>query len=325
MGTICWCSNADLHTWNEEYFHCPVCETLLSTQLLDDLSGMYQPDDAAESLYNKDYWFKKMFSAYEAMGCKDIDDTIILHYRERAGLWLNAITRHLLPPTRILEIGCGLGTLTRWMKDLGYDMHALELSAGWCAYITDKLGISIEAHELAPFGPDDSKLDSIIMMDVLEHAATPSELLAIVKGHLKDDGIVFIQMPEYPIKESFKGLQASNHRFLRYLHNNEHLCLYSLNALKKLMTRAGFAYSAQYPALNAEDMFLAFSSRPLHSYSDPEIKNNFMSRPESITAYAAYVNYLHIKHAREETASLKNQCQAMLNLLKKRSMSWQPV
>lgn len=318
MSIACWCGNAELHEWNTEYVRCPLCETLLSTRLQDDLSTLYQPEDKAGSLYGSGYWFEKTFSAYKAMGCEDLDDAIVLHYRERAGLWLNAVTRHLLPPARVLEIGCGLGTLVRWMLDLGYAISALELSAEWCAYLTGKLKILVEARELTPCGLDDSKLDSIIMMDVLEHVATPAEFLATVRGRLKDNGILFIQLPKYPEGASFQELQAANHRFLRQLLPQEHLFLYSENALKKLMTRAGFAHSLQYPALGAvDDMFFVFSGKPLPTHSDVEIKTNFMSRPECVTAYAAYMNYRHLEQAREEAASAKSQCQAALSLLEK--------
>jgi len=271
-----------------------LCETLFHMGLKNlDLNALYQPEGKI-SLYSSNYWFDNMLSAYKEMGCTDLDDAILLHYRERAGLWLNAIMRHLLPPSCVLEIGCGLGTLVRWMRDLGYDMSALELSAEWVAYLQSKLGIPVEARQLEPCTSADSKLDSIIMMDVLEHVATPNEFLAVMNGYLKHGGLVFIHMPEYPEEASFQELQASKHSFLRYLHQ-EHLCLYSRNSLKKLMTRAGFAYSVQYPALNSEDMFLVFSSQPLPTYSEAEIKNNFMSRPECITAYAAYVTYLHLR------------------------------
>jgi len=293
MDFICWCGNAQLREWNKEYCRCPLCETLLSTRLQDDVSALYQPEK--NSLYSATYWFEKTFAQYKAMGCADLDDAMLLHYRERAGLWLKAVTRHLLPPARVLEVGCGLGTLVRWMRDLGYDMSALELSAEWVAYLQGKLGIPVEAHELTPCASDASKLDSIIMMDVLEHVATPNAFLATVSGCLKDGGAVFIQTPKYPEGASFQELQASKHSFLRQLLPQEHLCLYSRNALKKLMTRAGFAYSAQYPALNSDDMFFVFSSQPLSTYSEAEIKNNFMSRPECITAYAAYVTYLHLR------------------------------
>jgi len=244
MSIICWCKNTELLEWNEEYYRCPSCETLLSARLQDDLSTLYQPEDEKESLYGSGYWIEKMLPRYKSMDCDDLDDAMLLHYRERAGIWLKGVTRHLLPPARVLEIGCGLGTLVRWMKDLGYEISALELSAEWCAHLTGKQGIPVDARELTPGGPDDAKLDGIIMMDVLEHVAAPAEFLATVRGRLKEGGTVFIQVPEYPAGASFQELQASKHSFLRLLLGHEHLYLYSLNALKKLMTRAGFMRAA---------------------------------------------------------------------------------
>ena len=244
MSIICWCKNTELLEWNEEYYRCPSCETLLSARLQDDLSTLYQPEDEKESLYGSGYWIEKMLLRYKSMDCDDRDDAMLLHYRERAGIWLKGVTRHLLPPARVLEIGCGLGTLVRWMKDLGYEISALELSAEWCAHLTGKQGIPVDARELTPGGPDDAKLDGIIMMDVLEHVAAPAEFLATVRGRLKEGGTVFIQVPEYPAGASFQELQASKHSFLRLLLGHEHLYLYSLNALKKLMTRAGFMRAA---------------------------------------------------------------------------------
>jgi len=102
MSITCWCKNTKLLEWNKEYYRCPACETLLSARLRDDLSALYQPEDKGESLYDSGYWFEKMLPLYKKMGCEDLDDAMLLHYRERAGIWLKAITRHLLPPARVL-------------------------------------------------------------------------------------------------------------------------------------------------------------------------------------------------------------------------------
>lgn len=134
MTAGCWCGNADLSPWHGSYARCPACETLV------DVSASIPAGSAA---YDESYWLGKMAALYKDMGCDSIDDIVLLHYRERAAHWAGRVVRHVAPGARVLEMGCGLGTLTRWLLDLGYQAVATELDPAWRDYVRRKLGIPV--------------------------------------------------------------------------------------------------------------------------------------------------------------------------------------
>lgn len=306
MKKSCWCGNTDLVQWSDAYYRCNVCETLISiyTDCAEE-EGLFAPKDEQRSLYGSNYWKEKTMQQYRKMHCDDIEDALILHYRERAGLWLSAIMRHILPPATVLEVGCGLGSLTRWMQDLGYEARALELSRQWTEHLRQEVGIKVDVGTMGPLQSGECKTDAIVLMDVLEHISDPVSFMKNAISMLSNDGILCIQTPKYSEKVSFSYLQQTNARFIRQLIPNEHLFLFSAAALERLVREHGFVHSVHYPTLGVDDMFYIFSRKPLKQYSPLQIKKTFMAIPERITAYAAYVNYLHLAALQQQNATLK--------------------
>ena len=124
MNPSCWCGHTGLLPWNDDYARCPACETLVD----HTVGSPSASHDNGMPLYDEEYWLGKMAALYKDMGCANIDDILLLHYRERAAHWAAHIIRHVKPGSRVLEMGCGLGTLTRWLCDLGYQAVGTELN-----------------------------------------------------------------------------------------------------------------------------------------------------------------------------------------------------
>lgn len=283
----CWCGNASLELWGAGYGKCPECATLvdLSPYLAEASSA-----DEEGSLYNSDYWLKKMAGLYESAGCYTFEDIILYHYRERAAYWLQFFVRHQLPPARVVEVGCGMGSFTHWLSRLGYDASATELSGSWRAIVTDMLGIAISDELLTTEAARSNRLDAIIMLDVLEHIPDPMALFAAVSNELKDSGIIMIQMPEYTGNVSHKKMVKKKDPFLRYLLPQEHLFLYSRLGLERLLDQFGFVYRTYYKSIFENDVFFFASRSPLAMHEDAAITRAFM-KPGSIAPYAALKNY----------------------------------
>jgi 2-polyprenyl-3-methyl-5-hydroxy-6-metoxy-1,4-benzoquinol methylase len=252
--------------------------------------SFYAVGDDGTSLYDSSYWLDKMLGIYKKSGCKDIDDVILLHYRERAAYWLRYFLMHLLPPARVIEIGCGMGTFSHWLGQLGYEVMATELSPVWRDVVRGKLGINISDYSLGIEPDRAGRFDAVIMMDVLEHILDPATLFKAICNDLKTDGILVIQMPEYDGKTSYKKIRKREHRFFCYLLPKEHVFLYSWYGCSDLLTRHGFTHVQRYPAIFQDDMFLVASRVPLRYVSSEDARKAFM-RPETIAAYAALKNY----------------------------------
>jgi len=135
----------------------------------------YFPDNAFEILYQseeKNFWF-----------------------RVRNKIIGNAITRYLSPQSRILEVGCGTGYVSRYLKKMGYRVECADLffdalqfckrrNAGDLYYqcnLSERLFIE--------------EFDGICAFDVLEHIDDDDAVLKNVHVALKPGGTLFITVP----------------------------------------------------------------------------------------------------------------------------------
>ncbi len=293
MNPSCWCGHTGLLPWNDDYARCPACETLVDLTAKAPLE--FRDDRVAR--YGESYWLGKMAALYKDMGCDTIDDILLLHYRERAAHWAAQIILYAEPGAKVLEMGCGLGTLTRWLCDLGYQAVGTELNPFWREYLRRKLGITVLDPAAVPVNETGERYDVLIAMDVLEHLPNPMDEMEKISATLSPGGILLLQLPEYPAAASHAALAAGNHPFLTMLLPGEHLFLYSRQAVAALLARFGFTYLAWRPNLFPADMFLFASREPLAEYSPEQAEQRFMALPRTLTAYAALKNAMLLSSA----------------------------
>lgn len=98
----------------------------------------------------------------------------------------------------VLEIGCHLGGLSKWLKYsgnkvTGIDINnkALELARefqehSYCFNIEN-----IQDWQVL----ENTKYDSVLLLHVLEHLSNPWEVLEIAKTYLKNEGVLIIGLP----------------------------------------------------------------------------------------------------------------------------------
>ncbi|MFA4824287.1 MAG: class I SAM-dependent methyltransferase [Methanoregula sp.] len=135
----------------------------------------YFPDNVFKILYqseDKNFWF-----------------------RVRNKIIGDAITRYLSPQSRILEVGCGNGYVSRYLKKIGYSIECADLffdalrfckerDAGDLYYqynLSDRLFIE--------------EFDGICAFDVLEHIEDDETILKNVHDALIPGGTLFITVP----------------------------------------------------------------------------------------------------------------------------------
>ena len=135
----------------------------------------YFPDNGFEILYaseEKNFWF-----------------------RVRNKIIGKAVSRYLSPQSRILEVGCGTGYVSRYLKKLGYQVECADLffdalqfckerDAGDYYYqynLSDQLFIE--------------EFDGVCAFDVLEHIEEDTSVLKNLYAALKPGGFLFITVP----------------------------------------------------------------------------------------------------------------------------------
>jgi len=310
MRYVCWCGTNQLEPWNDTYVRCPDCQTLIDISPSRELTAV---SDDGTSLYDSGYWFDKMLAAYRGMGCTDVDAVILYHYRERAAYWLQHLLPHLLPPARILEIGCGIGTFSHWLMQLGFEVTATELSPAWRAYISAKLGLDVSDYAPNTRPERAGRFDAVVMMDVLEHIPDPHSLFQALANELKKSGAFMAQLPAYMEKTSYRTLKFFNDPFLRYLLPGEHVLLYSWRGITRLLNQYGFSHIRRYDSIFENDMFFVASRLPLIEHEPAEIDERFML-PGTIAPYAALKNYQKLKEY--EALSVRSYLKNMKIIIK---------
>ena len=90
---ICWCGNASLVRFNDDYFRCAACETLVTGREAAQPDPVIKDDDA--DFYGRNYWFKHQ---EQDLGFANIETRARTDLPERCQHWLRTILRFKLPP-----------------------------------------------------------------------------------------------------------------------------------------------------------------------------------------------------------------------------------
>lgn len=114
---------------------------------------------------------------------------------------LNVINKFLDSPKKILDIGCGVGSLSLYLASNGHRVYGIDISSKAiksCLESAKKLGIENNVHFESMNFPNkipDEKFDFILLIEVIEHLKNDNLVLGKVYSLLKKGGIVIISTP----------------------------------------------------------------------------------------------------------------------------------
>ncbi|HKR15581.1 MAG TPA: class I SAM-dependent methyltransferase [Pyrinomonadaceae bacterium] len=135
---------------------------------------------------------------------------------------------------RLLDIGCGAGNLLQAARKNGWNAQGLDVSAGAVKHVRG-LGFEVFEGELHDAAFPSQHFDVITAAELLEHLVDPQPLLNEVARILRPGGLFWTTTPHA------RGLSG---RLLglnwRCVWPPEHLQLFSIRGLKKLLHVAGF-------------------------------------------------------------------------------------
>lgn len=93
------------------------------------------------------------------------------------------------PKGDLLDVGCYTGFFLECARDRGWRVAGVEPSRWAARYATDELGLDVFNGPVERFASERS-FDVITMWDVLEHVPNPVEVLAILRRHIRADGLL---------------------------------------------------------------------------------------------------------------------------------------
>lgn len=273
----CWCGNADLENYSDDYRVCKICGTLVSRA---PVASAVAENSAAkkQDLYSEDYWLKRQSQHH---GLPDIFQRARWDLPERCTHWLADLLKVQLPPARVLELGCGHGGYVALLNWAGFDAVGTEMSPWVADFAKKTFGAPVFAGpiETQNFAP--GSFDVIILNDVIEHLEKPEETLRHCASLLSETGFFVIQTPEYKEHLSFDDVVSTKDIFLRHMENNneEHLYLFSRRSVGQLFGRLGFPHLVFGNPVYSYDMVFNASRGPLPAFERDAIWSALSKTP----------------------------------------------
>lgn len=136
----------------------------------------------------------------------------------------------------ICEIGAFDGLLLSLFKKNNNNVFGYELNDDARVYAKKKYDIDLKEN----FLESKSRYDIIILSHVIEHFREPKEILIKIKSMLKENGFIYIEVPNSPMPN-----ECSYNMLMRYL-NTEHIVNFNMDNLIK------FAESADLKIVRSE-------------------------------------------------------------------------
>ena len=154
-------------------------------------------------------------------------------FKRRAERLFDHIER-IMPPGRLLDVGCAIGTELGTGRDRGWQVTGIELARS-SATIARQAGFDVRSSPLMDIHFPSRSFDLITMNHVLEHIAHTPAFMRELRRILADDGLVFISLPNVHAWKFYfrRGAYA-------WTFHHEHFLHFSVQTLSRFLHQYGF-------------------------------------------------------------------------------------
>ncbi|HET8643951.1 MAG TPA: class I SAM-dependent methyltransferase [Vicinamibacteria bacterium] len=250
----CWCGAAELTAFGGGYQRCNACGTLVAQHALP------AAETVEDGFYGAEYWRGHQ---ERDLGLPDITQRARADLSGRCLHWLRVLLAHRLPPSRVVDVGCGHGAFVALLRWAGFDATGLELSPWVVEYARRTFDVPVHQGTLEAQAFPRGHLGVVVLNDVVEHLQDPARAVGHAAAVLEDDGLLVVQTPCAPEGVSHAALVRAGDSFLKMMEEVGHLFLFTRPSLRLLLERAGFVHVNETPACFGYDMHLVASRRPL--------------------------------------------------------------
>jgi SAM-dependent methyltransferase len=95
---------------------------------------------------------------------------------------------------RLLDVGCWLGFLLAEARERGWEPVGLEPSEPASRWARERLGVDVRTAAVDAI--PDGRFQAVVMGDVIEHLVDPGAALERIRGHVADDGVLALMLPD---------------------------------------------------------------------------------------------------------------------------------
>jgi 2-polyprenyl-3-methyl-5-hydroxy-6-metoxy-1,4-benzoquinol methylase len=140
---------------------------------------------------------------------------------------------------RILDLGCGNGSLSHLIAQQGYDVVGVEDSEQGVAIARQSFPdchfIQASIYDL-PYGELENSFDIVLSVEVIEHLLYPRELVRAAKKCLKPNGRLILTTPYHGyLKNLVLAISGKMDNHFTSLWDGGHVKFFSVGTLSKLL------------------------------------------------------------------------------------------
>jgi len=157
------------------------------------------------------------------------------------------IQRHATAKGRMLDLGCGDGTVLWLAKQDGWEVKGVELFPELTKLVRETLGLDVETSDITAYNGVSAAWDCVVLTHVLEHLPDPVGALAKIRNLLKPGGVGVLEFP------NIDAFDARLRRLLERLgfHRRKYAATYVPGHVQEFC-RASFAFAAERAGLALE-------------------------------------------------------------------------
>ena len=157
------------------------------------------------------------------------------------------IKRHTTRSGRMLDLGCGDGTVLWLAREDGWQVHGVELFPEHATLVHESLGFEVDVSDITAYQGVKEAWDCVVLTHVLEHLPDPVGALIKIRGLLKPGGVGVLEFP------NIDALDARLRRALDrlHLHRRRYAHTYVPGHVQEFC-RASFEFAARQAGLVLE-------------------------------------------------------------------------
>jgi SAM-dependent methyltransferase len=150
------------------------------------------------------------------------------------------IKRHSTPPGRMLDLGCGDGTVLWLARQDGWEVEGVELFPEHAAMVQRTHGFPVTAAAIDEYPGTPSAWDVVVLTHVLEHLTDPLAALVKIRDLLSPRGVGVLEFP------NIDAIDARFRRLLRRtgIHRHHYAPSYTPGHVQEFC-RASFEYACR--------------------------------------------------------------------------------
>lgn len=188
-------------------------------------------DDFYEGHYNASIKMGNILNRYNKIISFPIEKSDNKQRAQRVNDYM--ISNHFISDkSNILDVGSGTCVFLHEMKKFGYNTYCIDPDPISVQHSIDNVGVDGGFTGVLKDYKTDKKFDLITFNKVLEHIKRPSEILKQAKDYLKEDGYIYVELPDGT--EIFEqGIMSERSEFFL-----EHYTTFNTAAFEKMVELA---------------------------------------------------------------------------------------